>query len=86
MNRMRRFPVLAWAFKLTLLFLVLAGLVCKNEKLSDCRSSLGRTLTALNNCMKEKGAAHPDCKDTFIIALFEFHRCEDLKNKPQVQP
>ena len=69
-----------------LLLLVLSGLVCKNEKLSDCRSSLGGTLAAYNTCLEEKGAAHQDCKDTFITVLLRMYRCEELKNKPQVQP
>ena len=86
MNRMRRFPVLAGAFKLTLLLLVLSGLFCKNEKLRYCQSSLGGMLTAFNSCLEEKGAAHQDCKDIFIGVLFQMHLCEDLKNKPRVQP
>ena len=85
MNRMRRFPVLTGALKL-LLFLVLAGLFCKNEKLSDCQDSLGVMLSGYNTCLEEKGATHPDCKDIIIGVLIKLKRCEDLKNKPQVQP
>jgi len=83
---MRRFPVLTRAFKLTLLFLVLSGLFCKNEKLSICREDLGMLASSYASCIEEKRNSDQDCVDTLTLVLFQIRKCEELKNKPQVQP